>query len=175
MKASGRMLLLTGVVILSLADASGLAQPPPKPPESKVLDRYIGTWKFEGVSKPAEWNPKEKRGAGTTVNEWILNGWFQHHKAKDDQGNESIDILTYDPRTKTYRFWSFFSEGFAVEEAGTWDEQSKTLTTKADVDGITVLSTMRFIDNDTRELTRVAKDGKGKVYLDMRSKLTRQK
>jgi hypothetical protein len=176
MMSSGRLLLLAGAIFASLGQGSGFAQPPAKPPELKVLDRYLGTWKIEGVLKPAEWTPKERRVTATTTNEWVLNGWFQYHKVKDGDGNESIDILTYDPHKKTHRIWSFFSDGFSVEETGTWDDASKTLTSKADLgEGITVVSTMRFVDNDNRELTRVARDAKGKVYLDIRSKLTRQK
>src|SRR4051794_25718281 len=81
------------------------SQGPAKPPELKILDRYIGKWKFEIVHKPAEWNPKEARVTGTSTNEWVLDGWFQHHRVKDDQGTEGIDIMTYDPRKRTYRSW----------------------------------------------------------------------
>ncbi len=152
------------------------AQPPDKPPEIKILERYIGKWKFEMISKQAEWNPKESRYSGTSTNEWALDGWFQHHKVKHDSGTEGIDMMTYDPRKKKYRSWSFDSFGFSNEMTGTWDEKAKTLTTKGDLEeGVTVISVMRFLDNDTREVTYVAKDAKGKIYLDIRGKVTRQK
>jgi hypothetical protein len=179
MKNFSRFAQSTAVVIcagfvFTLSDEGG-AQPPAKPAELKVLERFIGKWKFEMIAKPAEWTPKEMRTVGTTTNEWVLDGWFQHHKVKDDQG-ERIDVMTYDPRKKTYRSWSFDSNGYANEMTGDWDEKSKTLTTQGDFgNGITAVAKMLFIDNDNREVNLVAKDVKGKIYLDIRGKLSRQK
>ena len=62
------------------------------------------------------------------------------------------------------------------EATGTWDEKSNTLTYKAKGPGdVTIVSTMRFIDKDNREATRVATDAAGKLFQDARFKLTRQK
>ena len=177
MRIHGRVIVSALILIaVSLAlPHEGAGQSPPKPPELKVLERYIGTWKYEFVSKAAEWNPKEFRYSGTTTNTWILDGHFQQHKSKHDTGEEGVDILTYDVRTKTYRMWSFDSAGFSNEFTGVWDENSKTLTSKCDIgDGIVIVLTMRFIDQDHRELKSVAKDGNGKVYIDIQGKLTRQ-
>lgn len=180
MRIQGSLLLLIAVLVCAgcyfASPCHSSAQPPAKPPELKVLERFIGKWKIETISKPAEWTPKEERFTGTSTNEWVLDGWFQHHKVKDDQGTEGIELLTFDPRMKTYRYWSFFSNGLIKEMTGEWDEKSKTFTTKADIgNGITVVGKMHFIDSDNRESTVVAKDAAGKVYLDLRGKLTRQK
>jgi hypothetical protein len=173
------LLPVGGLICLTLVFASShkaFSQPPAKPPELKGLDRYIGKWKFEIIHKPAAWTPKEVRVTGTSTNEWVLDGWFQHHKVKDDQGNEGIDIMTYDPRKRAYRSWHYSSLGYATEMTGTWDEKTKTFTVKGDFgDGITAIATMRFLDNDNRESTLIAKDATGKIYLDSRGKLTREK
>ncbi len=167
---------LVGLAFVLAASQEALSQPPAKPPELKVLDRYVGNWKFETVHKPAAWSPKEVRISGTSTNQWVLGGWFQHHKVKDDQGGEGIDIMTYDPRKRAFRSWHYSSQGYSSEMIGAWNEKTKTLTAKGDFgDGITAIATMRFIDNDNRESTLIAKDGAGKIYLDVRGKLTRQK
>lgn len=151
-------------------------QPPAKPPELKILDKYAGTWKFEGVESPAEWTPKEVRYNGITVNQWVLDGWFQHHKVTFGDGREGIDIITYDPRKKVFRQWNFMSLGLYSESLGTWDEQTQTLTFKSDLgDGFGAVSTMKFLDKDNREATLIVTDVQGKVYLSSMSKLTRQK
>ena len=152
------------------------AQAEAKPPELKVLEKFVGKWKYEYVSKPAAWTPKEVRGAGKTTNEWVLDGRFQQHRSKDVDGTEGIEVLTYDPRQKAFRIWGFFSDGLIKEMTGEWDEKSQTFTAKQNIgNDITVVWKMRFIDNANREGTLVAKDGAGKIYFDGRAKLTRQK
>jgi hypothetical protein len=168
--------LLAALFFASLETAS--AQPPAKPAEVKVLDRLVGNWRFEWESKPAEWEPKGSKGTGTTTNEWILDGWFQQHKGKTDDGRlEILEIWTYDQRSKTYRAWGFMAPGGDHFEAtGAWDEKSNTLTYRAKgPGGVTIVSTMRFINKDNREATRVATDAAGKLFQDARFKLTRQK
>jgi hypothetical protein len=180
MNPSGRTVACTVILVgaaLVFTSGGGIeAQAPDKPPELKVLDRFIGKWKFEMVLKPAEWTPKEIKRTGTSVNEWVLDGWFQQHKVKTDGGTESIEMLTYDPRMKTYRTWFFGSDSFANEVTGAWDEKAKIFASKGNMgNGVTTVETMRFIDDDNREGQLIAKDAAGKTVLDIRVKLTRQK
>jgi hypothetical protein len=173
---AARLLLLAPLFFTSLETAS--AQPPAKPAELKVLDRLVGKWRYEWESKPTEGEPKGSKGAGTSVNEWVLDGWFQQHKGKGDTpAHEILEVWTYDEHTKTYRAWGFMSPGANHYEAtGTWDEKSKTLTYKGKGPGdVTTVSTMHFIDEDNRVGTRVAKDAAGKLVQDTTFKLTRQK
>ena len=164
-----------GILTLALSHSSVLAQAPAKPAELKVLERYIGKWKFEATARVAEWNPKETKYSGTSSNEWVLDGRFQHHKVKFDDGTEGIDIMTYDADKKAYRNWSFRSTGFTSETAGEWDEKSKTMTMKEMVGEVTIVTSMRFVDNDNREMTVVARDAAGKLYIDTHGKLSRTK
>jgi hypothetical protein len=154
------------------------AAKPPKPAELKVLDRVEGKWRFEWESKPTAGNPKGSKGSGTSINEWILDGWFQQHKGKvGDRGPELLEIWTYDQPTKTYRAWGFIGPGGGrYEGTATWDEKASTLNYKGKGPGdVTYVSTWRFIDKDHRESTRVARDAAGKVVEDTLIKLTRQK
>ena len=173
---AAQLFLLTALSFTSLETAS--AQPPAKPAELKVLDRVEGKWRFEWESKPTELDPKGSKGSGTSTNEWILDGWFQQHKGKvGDGGPEILEIWTYDQQTKTYRAWGFIGPGGGrYEGTGTWDEKSSTLTYKGKGPGdVTFVSTWRFIDNDTREATRIARDAAGRLVQDARFKLARQK
>jgi hypothetical protein len=149
-----------------------------KPAELKVLDRLDGKWRYEWESKPTEGDPKGSKGTGTSANEWTLDGWFQQRKGKgDNPPHEIVEIWTYDVQTKTYRAWGFMAPGANhYEGTGTWDEKSNTLSYKGKGPGdVTFASTMRFIDKDNWEATRVARDAAGKLVQDTRFKLTRQK
>ena len=127
---AAQLFLLAALSFTSLETAS--AQPPAKPAGLKVLDRLDGKWRYEWESKPTERDPKGSKGAGTSTNEWILDGWFQQHKGKvGDGGPEILEIWTYDQQTKTYRAWGFIGPGGGrYEGTATWDEKSSTLTYK---------------------------------------------
>jgi hypothetical protein len=173
---AAQLFLLAALFFTSRETVS--AQPPAKPAELKVLDRSTGKWRYEWESKPTEGNPKGSKGAGMSTNEWSLDGWFQQRKGKaDDGGHEILEIWTYDAATKTYQAWGFMAPGANhYEGTGTWDETSNTLNYKGKGPGdVTFVSTMRFIDDDNAEATRVAKDATGKIVQDVRFKMTRQK
>ena len=73
------------------------------------------------TSRPAVWTPKKLRLTGTSTNKWVLGGRFQQHNTKWDHGNESFEMLTYDPRKTTYRTWYFDAGGNINEMTGDWD------------------------------------------------------
>ena len=163
----------------STADAAPREEAQPvKPAELKVLDRLAGKWRYEWESQPTEGDPKGSKGTGTSINEWILGGWFQQHKGKgDNPPHEILEIWTYDAHSKTYRAWGFIGPGGGrYEGTGSWDEKSRTFTYKGKGPrDVTFVSTWRFIDNDNREATRIATDPAGKVVQDTLFKLTREK
>jgi hypothetical protein len=170
------LFLLAALFFTAVETAS--PQPPAKPAELKVLERLVGKWRYEWESKPTEGEPKGSKGAGTTTNEWILDGWFQQHKGKAEDGShEILEIWTYDAPTKTYRAWGFMAPGANHYEAiCNWDEESNTLSYRGKGPGdVTTESTMHFVDKDNRVGTRVATDATGKVVQNTRFKLTRQK
>ena len=74
------------------------AAEPAKPPELKVLERFVGTWDCEVVIKPAVWTPTEKREKSVEVNEMSLDGWFLHGSSKTTAGKTNAILMnTYDP------------------------------------------------------------------------------
>jgi hypothetical protein len=145
------------------------------PPELKVLDRYLGTWKTETVKKVAAWNPREMRTTGTVTNEWVLNGRFIQQRGKELNGAEHIQIRGYDPETKQFRHWHFHSQGSAIAATGSWDQDAMTMTWKTDLgNGIAGTNTVRFVGSDTIDWRLVARNEEGKVFVDMEGKFQRR-
>lgn len=169
---------VVGSVVLLLA-ASANAQDPGAPgsPEWKVMERFIGKWNLDLVQHPAEWTPKETRSTGTTVNEWVLGRRFQQHQARRNPGAiETFEMFMYDPQKKCYRHWHFDSQGSTLEMSAQWDPATTTMNYQMEpLPGFRGDLAIRFIDKDNRESTFVVKDQDGKVYLNLKGKMTRDK
>jgi hypothetical protein len=153
------------------------AAEPTKPPELKLLEKFVGTWDCEVVVKPAVWTPKEKREKSVEVNEMSLDGWFLHGTSKTTDGKTNAILMnTYDPAKKEYRIWRFTSGGSCEEMTGKWDEATATLTIATELGhDVTQTAAFHLIDKDHREYHVVAKDSDGKVYLDVQATVTRRK
>lgn len=146
-----------------------------KPPELKVLERLVGRWNSETVSRVAEWTPKETRATGVLTREWVLDGRFVQENSKQSD-TDAIVMFTYDSSKKEYRWWMFNAKGHAMEMAGQWDEPSKTFSFKADLgNGLVNTSTMHFIDNDMHKWRASVKDRQGKLYFDAEGTCKRTK
>jgi hypothetical protein len=154
---------------------SSAAEPTaPKPPELKVLERLVGTWNSESVSRVAVWTPVEARAKGVLTREWVLDGRFVQEKSKQSDG-DAIVMFSFDAEKKVYRWWLFNSHGHSMETQGQWDETTHTFMFTSDVGGLKNSSTIRFIDEDTHKWTAVVKDAQGKVFYDGEGKCTRRK
>src|SRR5712692_5462637 len=142
------------------------AQVPPKPPQLKVLEKFVGTWDSETVGKPAEWTPKGVKTTGTNKYEWVLGGRFMQNT--EQIGDAAVlGWWTYDTSAKAYRGWFFMSDGSIVEWKGQWDNEAGGLRMEADMgNGIVLTGVNRFPDKDTYEWAYLAKDKAGRVYLD---------
>ena len=80
--------------------------------------------------------------------------------------NEFLHPITYDAEQGEYRQFCFDESDLASrnEPRGQWDEATKTLTFKGKMaNGIQLLLTQHFIDDDTFTWTWVAKDPTGTV------------
>lgn len=178
----GLWAVVLGVLVLS---ASGRAQdkdkepvPPPKPAELKILNRFLGNWDTEVVSKPAEWSPKEFTSKGVSSFEWMLDGRFMKNssKAVAPEKAESFQLMTYNPVAKKYFMWFFDSSGTVSEAEGTWDAENATLTWTSQPDeNLTAVNRIRFTDKDSIAWTMLIRDKNNKIYLDLRGKMARKK
>ena len=163
-------------ILIALAVVSGGAESQ-IPPEMKVLERMVGTWKSTSVSRVAKWTPEETRSTQTYKTELVLDGRFLHSKGFDEQGKlVNLQMFTYDPKKKTYRWWLFDSKGNAGESTGTWDEanQTLTLTNKAE-GGIIGVMKIHFLDENTSEVKITWKEADGTIGFQMEGRSTRQK
>jgi tetratricopeptide (TPR) repeat protein len=145
------------------------------PPQMEIFQAMIGNWEDEVVSKPAEWTPNETRIKTSSRATAILNGHVVQNSVYDADGQMlGIQLLKYDPEKQAYRQWHFDSRGVFVEATGQWDAASKTLTLTSEAHGITGVTTLRFVDQNTMPWSVVSKDKSGKIYLNMEGKATRQ-
>ena len=159
-----------------LADEKKPDEGPRKPAELKLLDRLIGSWKDEATFKVSEWTKKERQETAVFQNSWTLNGWFVQYRGRNGDGSEELQLMTFDVEKKIFRRWYYDSDGNASESSGKWDAKTATLTWTGDLgDGITAVSVWRFVDNDRTIWSRIAKDGKGKIYSQIEGKAVRQK
>lgn len=171
--------LTVGMVFMAgtfIAKADEPKKPDEKPAELKVLERLIGTWKDEIVYKPSPTNPKERRETSTSRYEWSLNGWFLVERGKTTDGDEELQIMTFDPKKKAFRRWYFDSDGNTRESTDKWDDKTSTFTWTGSLDeGTTVVSVWKFTDKDTLDWTWTANDKEGKVVGRIEGKSVRQK
>ena len=173
------VIAVVGVFLLSglLIEAQEVT-PNPQVPELKPLQRFIGSWEQQMVSKPAEWTPEKTTMTLTSKGEWILDGRVLQAKAEwSPSGTKALALMAYDAENKEYRQWYFDSDGGMSrgENRGKWDEAAKTFTWKGTLpNGVTSTQTHRFIDNDTQEWTLVFKDSTGKVLLNMEAQAKRK-
>jgi cysteine synthase len=160
----------TFLAIVCVSAISAAAEPAKsKSPELQVLQRLVGTWDFEGISRVAAFTPAELRAKFVVTREWVLDGQSLQETRKHPDG-DSILMYSFDAQRKAYRSKLFFSEIL-----GQWDESSQTLAFASDGTGLTITSTIKFVDEDTHNLTTVIKDAQGKLLFDAEAKFTRRK
>jgi uncharacterized protein (TIGR03067 family) len=149
---------------------------PGNPPEMKVLEKRIGTWTTEVVTKPGPWNPTGRTMTGTETTEWVLGGRFQQTRNMNRPANpDGLFICTYDPQLKAYRAVNFDDQGFINDMTGQWDEAAQTMNWTSEKNGFRATGASRHVGPDNIEWQLVVKDPDGKVMLDISGKLTRKK
>ncbi len=142
-------------------------------PELKVLGRFVGSWEWSVLCKPAEWTPEDRTITFDHETEWILGGrMIQHKWVWSPGGNKThcTSLMGYDAEKKEYTEWYFDSNGQIPRGEGqrTWNEATKAFTSKhRSPHGTSTAQTQRFIDDDTMEWTMVIKDPAGKLLSDM--------
>ncbi len=168
------LILTAGLVSLTSFHSESAA--PPVPPETKVLEQFVGTWETESTAKVAEWTPKEVKATGSIKCAWALGGRFVQGKGTDSQSGEVQSHWTYDANKKTYRMWFFNSDGVVVQWIGQWKPESKSFLLKQYLgNGIMDTLTARMADANTIEFTSEAKGKDGKIYFAFEGRWTRRK
>ena len=147
--------------------------PADDPAELKVLDHYAGIW-VEHVSGRPE---VRRRDEG----EWILDGRFLRQTwtsaAQEDAPMASgMTLMTYDRNRNVYRSWAFLATGTMIENEGSWDATTKTMTWGHRVPGTTemIFTRVAFPDGGTQEWSIVKTDVEGNVLKELAGRSVRQ-
>ena len=173
-----KLQILVSLLVISLTSRFALcAEPPARPAELKELDRLVGTWKVaEFVAKKAEWTPEEVRGSGdVATTKWIMDGWFLEDRKTPANGAEHLGIWHYDQGEKAFHYTMFqVPGGNRADVTVHWNEKTKAFEgTAPHPNGVTMRTSTRFPNKDTKEWTAIATDAAGKVYLDLTCKEVR--
>lgn len=151
-------------------------------PELKPLDHYAGRWDSTMTVKPNAGLPAGATAKGLSTGEWVDGGRFLRQTwTSDGKGGlpamTGTTIMTYDPRQRAYRSWSFISTGSILESRGTWDAKTQTMTWIGRDAESGQTSTIRatFAADGTETWTIVDTDQDGKVVSDVSGRNTRRK
>jgi hypothetical protein len=159
-----------------------------RPPEFKVLDRWVGDWDLEITVKPNPQNREGSRSTYTSQIRWAVNDRFLHCEAKG-QGiagdRKTVDafmwIMTHDPQTKAYSsavFWANAEPGTAggagywgtiAGGVGTWDEKEQMMSIRSEdmASGMVTLSVTQWIDKDNHRWVQSLTEKNGNVVVEM--------
>ena len=126
-------------------------------PELQALSNYVGICDVAITSNDS---PFVK---GEATSKWILDGRFveQTGLLTSSDGAMVIKVttlMTYDREQKTYRAWSFFSNGTTTESSGKWDAKNRIMTSIGRRNGTTTTTTAKFAENGTEEWTIATKN-----------------
>jgi hypothetical protein len=92
------------------------------PVELAPLEKLIGKWDDESVSKVAEWTPEEVRLKFESDHFWMLGGKFVFHESKG-----AIFLTTYSAQAKVFKMWHFNAGGYVHEWTGEWNADTDIL------------------------------------------------
>jgi hypothetical protein len=139
-----------------------------------VLDRFAGTWDVTLTVR----RPKPLVVSYTQTAAWALDHHFiRSETAIRPDGSHELSMFGYEPTTRTYPLWVFFSSGFvAYLQRGEWDEASRTMSWKSTAsDLIQFTSRCTFEDATTLRCATQVKDGKGGLALEQESVAVRRR
>jgi hypothetical protein len=143
-------------------------------PELQHLSNYVGSWDVVITSK----NARYIRGQATT--KWILGSRYVQQTGSLAASDGSKDmkvttLMTYDPRKRAYRMWTFMSDGFASEAEGQWDSNARTMTSISHNEGYTTKTTAHFPEDGIEKWEMVVTDQAGKAITRTSGTNTRRK
>jgi hypothetical protein len=113
--------------------------------------------------------------------EWVLDGRFLRQtwmsEAQEDAPKASgFTLMTYDRERNIYRSWAFQAACAVIENEGSWDAASNTMTWGHRASETTEMIFTRavFPDEVTQEWSIVKTDGEGKILREIAGRSVRQ-
>jgi hypothetical protein len=146
-------LLIAGADAMAQDDAMMFAPPPP---EVQKMYQFVGTWHGDGQATMGENSTPVKV---TLAVEKAANGWGLRSNMTGEMGNagsyEEIDIMGYEPNSKTYHMFSVTNMGDTHDHSGTWTGNTLNLKYTGMYQGQPMVETIacEFISDDEMNIT----------------------
>ena len=142
------------------------------------LNRRVGVWTTKTTFKKVEWTPEERTVTGVETIKWILDNKLLQGDVVAADGTKSHWLMNYDAEAEVYRYWYFdnknsFPRGNSV---GHWNARSGRIDWNVDVgNGFRGKSSWQYSSKDKLDWSMTVSDPNGKLMMDMRGTLTRNK
>src|SRR5690349_6975701 len=112
--------MTVGVVMMVLCPLAPAQNQAPRP-ELKTLERYLGTWTYEGEDKtPVTGGPVTCKA----TRRWISGGFFveSHRDCKTPRGDiTQVEVFGYDFQKRVYSYWGFNGSAVSTYTASSMD------------------------------------------------------
>jgi len=147
---------------------------PKRSPELEVLSHYVGTWDVEVALELMDGEKRSKKRVSRTT--WSLGGGFIRIEDERPHGEpEFHQVWTYDSKAKNYPAVGMRGPS-SFEMTGTWDEATKTMTSRAMLpNGNRLVMVHRFVSKDRAEATSTFTNSNGDVVYKIMHNHTRRK
>ena len=101
------------------------------------LERRLGQWDSSATVKIL--GSEEAKRTGRQTVEKAFGGTFLLFRtetgASSEEGGENYELATFDLDKNVYRLWTYTSQGAIFEWEGSWDDQTKSFTWSATLQG----------------------------------------
>jgi hypothetical protein len=119
---------MTALSLLVVLSATPLAQDQAAGPQVERLERYLGTWHYEGEDATPVTGGRVVCDA---TRRWISGGYFieSHRDCKTPRGElKQVEVFGYDFQKHLYLYWGFNGQSVSTYVASTMDGDAVTWT-----------------------------------------------
>lgn len=165
---------------LGIPPKPSTSQKDAKSAELKFLELWAGDWTVE-ITVEVPGQPAPIRNKIKRKSDLLLQGLFLRSRdsitdAQTGEESQLTQILTYDPKRKTFRHWVLPENPKTLDSAGAWDESRSSFTMNWEVEGGLRLNHEGIMQNaDTYVFTNKMTDGQGKVMWTAEGRIIRMK
>ncbi len=146
--------------------------------ELALLNKMAGDWTIRQTMKPSIWFPDGDTATIAERTAWAIGGRFLMFRSYDDKQNmNTVGLMTYDPKEKSYHYTHFANDVFGGQWRVTWDASSRGFHWRS-IDmptGWIGTGFNRWINDDTFDNQALIKDENGRVLLDSTQDKRRKK
>jgi len=141
-------------------DLSEMMKPPPRPAELDQLEMLVGRWEGRAEMKVVG-SDEVLTSTGVEEIGWeadsrLLVSRYEYTTAEEGRMT-GLDVWTWDPKAKKYRYWGFDNHGYYGIGTATYDEDTRTWHFKgksyepATGEKYVGEGTSKMVDDDTQD------------------------